>query len=354
MSGHVREQLSALLDGELGAAERGAVVAHLASCRECSAFLEGLAGVDQELARLPLPETEDDEGFAARVRARIEKEARPRGAARRPWSPRVLPAWTWAAAAALLLAVVAPLTLHEVRAPSVEKGAGAMAAAKQARADRERQREEGAPVPEQLTAATRPARRAPPPREAATAPAPRAPAPAAPAAAPGLAGADQKAEAKAPPPASGEAAPSPVELQGPTGFAVAPQRGQPSGEAPTLQGGYAKSSAPRALERRAKTTTRDALENEATSAARLEEAPRTLEEWRRLRDAWRERVRADPEGPGADEARLREIEAAAQACRAGGDEEDARVLKHDVAEYLARAHAPEQDRVRRLLREALP
>ncbi len=95
MSEHVRESLSAYLDHELAPGERATVEAHLATCGECASFLDQLAAVDSAVAELPLPETSDDSGFAARVRARIEAEAgAPR--ARGPWPQAVRrpPAWT--------------------------------------------------------------------------------------------------------------------------------------------------------------------------------------------------------------------------------------------------------------------
>jgi len=120
VSGHERERLSAYLDGELPPVERAEVTAHLAACPDCAAVLADLAAVDAGAARLPAeaPEGYFDR-FPARVVARLEVAPKGRG---RPWRP---PVWTWAAAAALLLAVVTPLTLN--RPPAREAPAPAAA-----------------------------------------------------------------------------------------------------------------------------------------------------------------------------------------------------------------------------------
>jgi hypothetical protein len=104
---HVGEQLSAYLDGELPEAERAVVEAHVRDCVPCSQWLSELQGVDECAQEM---EVEAPEGyfdtFPTRVRARLAERRRPR-----------LPVWTWAAAAAVLLAVVTPLTLRRSAAP---------------------------------------------------------------------------------------------------------------------------------------------------------------------------------------------------------------------------------------------
>ncbi len=95
-----------------------------------------------------------------------------------------------------------------------------------------------------------------------------------------------------------------------------------------------------------------ATSSELAAFGRLEaQRPQTAQEWRQLREAWRALVRAHPEGSRADEARVRAIEAATQAYRASAEDEDRRVLRRDIAEYLARKDAPEANRMRMLLRE---
>jgi anti-sigma factor RsiW len=103
------EQLGAYLDGELDPPARSALDAHLSGCGECGAHLADLASVDQAARDTPLvvPDRYFDD-FAPRVRARLQKRAPAR------WRP---PAWGWAAAAALLLAVVTPLALQERSSP---------------------------------------------------------------------------------------------------------------------------------------------------------------------------------------------------------------------------------------------
>jgi hypothetical protein len=100
---HPGDRLSAYLDGELDAAARAAVDAHLRDCAACRQELEDLAMVDSAARALPVPAPAGYfEALPARVRGRI--------AARRR---RTVPVWTWAAAAALLLAVLTPLTLRD-------------------------------------------------------------------------------------------------------------------------------------------------------------------------------------------------------------------------------------------------
>ena len=99
MSGHEHERLSAYLDDALAPAERAQVAAHLGACAECATRLAELAAVDGAVGSVPSEAPSGYfESFPARLRARLE----PRAATRR------LPVWTWAAAAALLLAVVTP------------------------------------------------------------------------------------------------------------------------------------------------------------------------------------------------------------------------------------------------------
>lgn len=99
------ESLGAYLDGELDAAARARVEAHLGTCAECSLHLADLAAVDQAARDLPVeaPAGYFDD-FAPRVRARLETRAS------RRWRP---PVWGWAAAAALLLGIVTPLVLQD-------------------------------------------------------------------------------------------------------------------------------------------------------------------------------------------------------------------------------------------------
>src|SRR5262245_55151512 len=106
------EDLSALVDGELGATRRAELEAHLATCPGCSTRLAALRAVDAALAGLPSPAVAPD--LQARLARRIADERSARVRARAP-SPRgrralrylALPAAA-AAALALYLALRAP------------------------------------------------------------------------------------------------------------------------------------------------------------------------------------------------------------------------------------------------------
>ncbi|HSD30020.1 MAG TPA: zf-HC2 domain-containing protein, partial [Vicinamibacteria bacterium] len=122
MSGHERERLSAYLDDELHLDERTAVEAHLASCPECTAFLAQLVAANEAAAALP---AEAPEGYFETLPARVRARLQPRKAA---FAVRRVPVWTWAAAAALLLAVITPLTLRQTR-PTPEAASSSLPAA---------------------------------------------------------------------------------------------------------------------------------------------------------------------------------------------------------------------------------
>jgi hypothetical protein len=78
----------------------------------------------------------------------------------------------------------------------------------------------------------------------------------------------------------------------------------------------------------------------------------TLGEARELREAWRSFSQLHPEGPSADEARVRVVETGAQAYRLGSDPDDLARLKDDARAYLERKDAAQAARVRAVL-EAL-
>ncbi|HVQ31795.1 MAG TPA: zf-HC2 domain-containing protein, partial [Vicinamibacteria bacterium] len=102
MRAHVVDRLSAYLDHELSVAEAALVREHLAGCQACAERLAHLAAVDAGVRDLEVvaPEGYFD-SFASRVRARVEATSRPRARFQ-------LPAWSWAVAAAVLLAVIVP------------------------------------------------------------------------------------------------------------------------------------------------------------------------------------------------------------------------------------------------------
>ncbi len=134
---HPGDRLSAYVDGELPAAERTVVDAHLRECFACSRLLDELVAVDSAALALTVQAPQGYfDAFPARVRGRL--------AARRT---RRVPAWTWAAAAAVLLAVLTPLTLRDRRAPAP----AAVPAAEQAPARRARAPEASSAAPTTTT-----------------------------------------------------------------------------------------------------------------------------------------------------------------------------------------------------------
>jgi hypothetical protein len=80
---------------------------------------------------------------------------------------------------------------------------------------------------------------------------------------------------------------------------------------------------------------------------------RTLPGLRERREAWREFSHEFPNGPRADEARVRVIETGAEAWRVGADPIDLARVREDAAGYLARGDAAQAARVRAVL-ESLP
>lgn len=101
------EDLSAWIDGELGASRRAVVAAHLATCGDCAERVEQLRAVDRALRALPAPSVGPElrRGLAERLASEERSAARPKlrtpPRARRRLAPLVaLPA---AAAAALAL-----------------------------------------------------------------------------------------------------------------------------------------------------------------------------------------------------------------------------------------------------------
>lgn len=335
MSGHERERLSAWLDGELVPADRAQVDAHLAACEECSAFLADLAAADRAAASLPA-EAPDGyfDGFAARVRGRIEAEAK---RAR----PRRLPTWAWAAAAALVLAVVTPLTLRQ---PRPGPTAAPVAAAPADSLARE------APEPEPTTPALEPKREAtierPVPARAQARPA-----------APG-AKSDFVHEPSAPPPPAASVETRATLADATVSEAPAAQAALAAPERDSrAKLGTRAAEAVRAPQERSAESAGLAGVGEIGGAADSEEAfrrldavrPRSADGWRRLRDEWAAFVTAHPETPLTDEARVRAIEAGYEAWLTASAPDDEAAFRRDAAAYLERADARQAERVRRLL-----
>jgi anti-sigma factor RsiW len=364
VSGHESERLSAYLDGELAPAERAAVEAHLAACPECAAFLAELSAADRAAAALP---AEAPEGyfdtFPARVRARLQ----PRKAAR---PARRVPAWTWAAAAALFLAVITPLTLREARHAADEARPPAPTAAKTAPLTEEPNAAPEARAPRPTAAPQGGSRAVPPPPAAlplevrAT---PRA------AAATGEA---TPRERKDQPTVNAFAREAPAPAERDEGVATgAPADLEPQGAVGGVAGGVVSQDAADREKRervapRAAVTAESASPmmsaagagHEATPASlkaqedavrRLEAVrPRTAAGWRRVREQWDALAAAETDPVRADEARVRAIVAAREAWRAGGDEGDAAAFRAGAESYLRRDDARQKPRVEGLLAEA--
>jgi hypothetical protein len=319
MSGHERERLSAYLDGELAPTERAAVTAHLTECAECAARLAELASVDEAASALA---AEAPPGYfetlPARVRARLD--------ARRPQRrERRLPAWGWAVAAALLLAVVTPFTLRQKPEPVPPPAQSPVAAPSAAAAPAEAPAEREAPAQQEAK------------RELPRA----APAPA-------------RAKAVSPPAPGLAAAPLPEPQQPVAQAAVAdePERGRARLAAPGALAASREDSAAGSGAANAKSAVEEARapggsedEFQSLDARR----PGTAEEWRRLREDWRRFASAQPNGPRGDEARVRSIEAGYEAWRAAGDAADEALFRRDASAYLARDDAAQKPRVTRLV-----
>ncbi len=104
----VRNRLDALTDGTMPSSERESIARHLEGCSSCRADFEALNRVRAELPGLPSLEASspDVERMWAAIRPRLS--GRRRGWAGRPLA---MPAWALAAAAALLVAVSAGVTM---------------------------------------------------------------------------------------------------------------------------------------------------------------------------------------------------------------------------------------------------
>ena len=105
----VREEFSALIDGELAPDARAAVEAHIAQCPDCLRELDAIKRIDGSYRGLP-PQSAP-RGFEEGVRKALTAAA----TARPRWWPRLAPVL---AAAALVLVVLGTMTLREQRSQS--------------------------------------------------------------------------------------------------------------------------------------------------------------------------------------------------------------------------------------------
>lgn len=400
MSDHVLDRLSAFLDEELPAREQEAVEGHLRGCSACAARLELLRAVDAE-ARVLAVSVPDGyfDSLPARVRGRLDKSPRRRA------TPS-LPVWTWAAAAALLLAVVTPLTLNrqagvspaapaayspapaaaakpEQDARSPESAAAATKAGKDITLQDGLLKEESPSVDRQPefeaklrmdagSRSQRPAAPAPLARAPQAAPPPRE---------------DRKvqettvadAEARAMAPPSTRPRPAapggpyaqqqaPVQSQATTAFAEAPVEAPAAGAEGASVAASNETARDEGVLKRDAPARQKAAGGSATGRVSsavgssdekvfrlLQEAatPGTLAALRERREAWRSFTRDFPASPRVDEARVRVVETGIEAWRAGGDAADLALTRADAATYLARRDAAQALRVRALV-ETLP
>ena len=345
MSLHVVDQLGAFLDGETPSAERAQVQAHLRECEACARRLEEMTTVD-DLARSLTVEVPDGyfDTFASRVRGKLQAPAK------RRFAP---PVWTLAIAAALLLAVLTPLTIHQIETPP----SGPAALPVPAPPLQEKALAPAAPpatVADALARVEPEAKRAlkdakaDPAREErralATAPRPEAPA------------SLKKEDARVDQPASVPApafAPAPAESlevdadKSKTASSSADaENTSPRAKAPIGAAGTGTASGGLVASRNAVSGIAAVDLRYSTLLAR---GASTVADARSLREAWRAFAQGEPAGPRSDEARVRVVEVGAEAYRLSGDEQDRALAERDAAAYLARSDAGQASRVRAAL-----
>jgi hypothetical protein len=373
MSAHERERLSAYLDGELAAEERAAVDAHVRTCAECTAALAEMRAVDEAFRQLP---AEAPAGYFESLPSRVRTRLDAQGAGRERRVPAAssrrlhLPSWTWAVAAALVLAAVTPLTLKRARPLPIPPSPATEAPALRAEA------------PGKANLPPRPAE--PPARPGRPSPSPSA----AGANAAGFVGAPQPAAGKgrnvardlafehaapeALPPAPTQAEPSAAaarEAEPQAAFAPAPGAAaaaadsvaakeeidvrSPGARSKTGAGPAAGGAHPTMQAAREGVPAASAAEGEADRAfAGLSAArPSSIDGWRDQREAWRRFLKDHSTGLYTEAAWVAMIQAGFEA-RASGQSEDAAIFVADAEAYLSRADAGQKERVRALLAEA--
>jgi hypothetical protein len=308
------------------------------------------------------------EALPARVRARLQEQARPQTFR--------LPVWTWAVAAALLVAVVTPFigpTPPASRAPEAPPpveypapAAGAPpAAALGDSSDREGQvasrklatpKDETTKLRKQAAAEERADR----PETAAEAarPAPKKESFEQKADLEDAYGERERSEESAASRKRANAGGPSMQQQVPLQGSPAPAYAPPPVAAPATESVEALNSsrderlaedkAPRgaALGRTARAMP---LAEERIYEGLLAPPARTLAALRARREAWRSFSLEFPTSPRADEARVRAIENGAEAWRLGADPADLTRVREDATAYLARADATQGARVRALL-----
>jgi len=357
MSAHVEERLGAYLDAELASDERAEVTAHLRECADCARLLEEMSAVDDAARSLPV---EPPEGyfdtFAPRLGRKLRKPARPRF---------VPPVWTLAAAAALLLAVLTPLTLQQRKAMAPEGAepsprdlarrtapeqpvAPVSSPAVEELVKKQRPRHEGKRVAEgeadrRPQAAGGVAEAPPPAVQTPPAPAPLTKTQPTPAPPGRRAAPHDRPEFAAEPPSL--VLDEEYEAPSPTAVAKQERVDGPKAAARERQKADGSAAGRMAAASRAEPTSG----TEARYRGLLSRRPSSAEEARVLREAWRAFAQSEPTGPRADEARVRVIEVGAQAFRLSGEEQDRATVAKDANDYLARPDAAQTERVRTIL-----
>jgi len=377
MSAHVRDRLSAYLDQELVPAERTAVETHLHGCDACRQHLETLAAVDAAARAFPAEAPAGYfDAFPGRVRARLEEPA-PR--VRRV--PLRLPAWTWAAAAVLVLGVVTPLTMVSLWSSREEPIPAPRPAELPPPAEAARPEAAGGEKEEMKasTAGELKLRRAAPGSGTGTTPVPAggsipATGPArgafapAPPAAPAENSSVAPALAAAPPPAPQQQTQAQSVGHPSTGTVTSASRAdEPAAaeaESQTLRSEQQAPPAGRALAKSARERDGAGLREEVVLSdearadfseaeyERLLVAPtQTAAALRARREAWRAYARRFPQSRHADEARVRVVETGAAAWRLGHDPNDRARVREDAAAYIVRKDTAQAPRVRAILED---
>jgi putative zinc finger protein len=356
VSAHVLDRLSLYLDGELAAAARAEVEAHLRGCSACARHLEELAAVDAAARELPVPAPAGYfDSLPARVRARLPVPRR-----------RTPPVWVWAAAAGVALAALTPLLFRQTASPVPEamrtEEAGRVAAPPPTIAAAE-------PLEALPEGGERAKTRAAPKDAGQSKPGPT-PAPLlykkaqenAAAARPSTTGQIQRhngpfaqAPAAGPPPQ----APTPALASQPAARVDEARAGEPPEEAPARAAKEVQREA--AVEGKLERdqagagVLSDSMEpaqargEDARYRGLLARQPASADAARKLHDDWAAFAKAHPDGPRADEARVRALDALLSAYRRGGEARDLQRLRDEAALYLQRSDAAQAHRVRAML-----
>ena len=363
MSAHVLDRLSLYLDGELAAAARTEVESHLRGCSACARHLEELAAVDATARELPVPAPPGYfDSLPARVRARLPPPRR-----------KAPPVWVWAAAAGLALAALTPLMFRQTTSPVPD-------------AEHTEETARVAAPPPTIATGTPAAAPGAEGKRAKTLAAPKDAAPSKPvtsapasppllyergrenaaAGRPSAAGQIQKHNgpfAQAPAGAQGPAAAQASQLpQAPPAAARADESRAEAVEVQEAPAQAAKEAAPRdmAPERKAeRDQARGGLADsmklahapgeESRYRALLARQPASADAARKLHDDWTAFAKAHADGPRADEARVRALDALLSAYRTGGEARDVQRLREEAALYLQRTDAAQVPRVRAML-----